>query len=482
MTDSGQNSKPSHQSGGPAENQDASTMWGGRFAAGPAQIMEEINASIGFDQRLYAQDIAASKAHCEMLVAQMIISAGDGEAILSGLDQVLAEIESGSFDFKRSLEDIHMNVESRLAELIGDAAGRLHTARSRNDQVATDFKLWVRDALDQLDTDIKALQAVLIERADEHAETIMPGYTHLQTAQPVTLGHHLLAYVEMLGRDRGRVRDCRARANQSPLGSGALAGTSFPIDREMTAAALGFDGPMANSLDGVSDRDFALEYLTVASILAVHLSRLSEELVVWANASFGFVSLPDSFSTGSSMLPQKRNPDAAELVRAKCGRVIGALNGLLIVLKGLPLAYSKDMQEDKEPVFETADTLALCVAAMTGMMAEITFNEVAMRDAAKAGKSNAVDLADWLVQNLGTPFRQAHHITGQLVRLAEEKGCGLEDLSIDDMQSVEKGITDDVFRVLDIDKSIAMRNSLGGPAPDRVRKAVIAARRAYLED
>ncbi len=371
---------------------------------------------------------------------------------------------------------------SRLPKGVGDAAGRLHTARSRNDQVATDFKLWVRDALDQLDADLKALQAVLIERADEHAATIMPGYTHLQTAQPVTLGHHLLAYVEMLGRDRGRVRDCRARANQSPLGSGALAGTSFPIDREMTAAALGFDGPMANSLDGVSDRDFALEYLSVASILAVHLSRLSEEIVVWANASLGFISLPDSFSTGSSMLPQKRNPDAAELVRAKSGRVIGALNGLLIVLKGLPLAYSKDMQEDKEPVFETADTLALCVAAMTGMMAEITFNEDAMRAAAKTGKSNAVDLADWLVQNLGTPFRQAHHITGQLVRLAEDKGCGLEDLTIDDMQAVEPGITEDIFRVLDIDKSITMRNSLGGPAPDRVREAVIAARRAYLED
>ncbi len=457
-------------------------MWGGRFAAGPAQIMEDINASIGFDQRLYAQDITASKAHCEMLVAKQIISAEDGEAILSGLDQILAEIEYGSFDFKRSLEDIHMNVESRLAELIGDAAGRLHTARSRNDQVATDFKLWVRDALDQLDADLKALQAVLIERADEHAATIMPGFTHLQTAQPVTLGHHLLAYVEMLGRDRGRVRDCRARANQSPLGSGALAGTSFPIDREMTAAALGFDSPMANSLDGVSDRDFALEYLSVASILAVHLSRLSEEIVVWANASLGFISLPDSFSTGSSMLPQKRNPDAAELVRAKSGRVIGALNGLLIVLKGLPLAYSKDMQEDKEPVFETADTLALCVAAMTGMMAEITFNEDAMRAAAKTGKSNAVDLADWLMQNLGTPFRQAHHITGQLVRLAEDKGCGLEDLTIDDMQAVEPGITEDIFRVLDIDKSIAMRNSFGGPAPDRVREAVIAARRAYLED
>ncbi len=457
-------------------------MWGGRFAAGPAQIMEDINASIGFDQRLYVQDITASKAHCEMLVAKQIISGEDGEAILAGLDQILAEIESGSFDFKRSLEDIHMNVESRLAELIGDAAGRLHTARSRNDQVATDFKLWVRDALDQLDADLKALQAVLIERADEHAATIMPGYTHLQTAQPVTLGHHLLAYVEMLGRDRGRVRDCRARANQSPLGSGALAGTSFPIDREMTAAALGFDGPMANSLDGVSDRDFALEYLSVASILAVHLSRLSEEIVVWANASLGFISLPDSFSTGSSMLPQKRNPDAAELVRAKSGRVIGALNGLLIVLKGLPLAYSKDMQEDKEPVFETADTLALCVAAMTGMMAEITFNEDAMRAAAKTGKSNAVDLADWLVQNLGTPFRQAHHITGQLVRLAEDKGCGLEDLTIDDMQAVEPGITEDIFRVLDIDKSIAMRNSFGGPAPDRVRDAVTAARWAYLED
>lgn len=482
MTDSAKKSKHAGGNGSEQNGSGASSMWGGRFAAGPAQIMEDINASIEFDRRLYAQDIAASKAHCEMLVAQEIIPAEDGEAILGGLDTIAVEIDSGSFSFKRTLEDIHMNIESRLAELIGEAAGRLHTARSRNDQVATDFKLWVRDALDQLELDLRQFQSVLINRAADHSATIMPGYTHLQTAQPVTLGHHLLAYVEMIGRDRGRVRDCRKRLNQNPLGSGALAGTSFPIDREMTSAAMGFDGPTANSLDAVSDRDFALEYLSAASILAVHLSRLSEELVIWANASFGFVELPDSFSTGSSMLPQKRNPDAAELVRAKTGRVIGALNGLLIVMKGLPLAYSKDMQEDKEPVFQTADTLALCVAAMTGMFSELKFNSGNMLAAARAANSNAVDLADWLVHNLNTPFREAHHITGRLVRLAEEKNCGLEELSLIDMQSVEAAITGDVFRVLDINNSVAAKNSFGGTAPDRIEDAIAAARIRYLED
>jgi len=463
-----------------SEESGASAMWGGRFAAGPAQIMEEINASIGFDQRLYAQDIAASKAHAAMLAAQDIISSEDADAISDGLDKVLAEIESGDFPFSSALEDIHMNVESRLRELIGEAAGRLHTARSRNDQVATDFKLWVRDALDGLDKGLQDFQRVLIGRAEEHTHTIMPGYTHLQTAQPVTLGHHLLAYVEMIGRDRSRVADCRLRLNESPLGSGALAGTSFPIDRNLTAEALGFDRPMANSLDGVSDRDFALEYLSLASILGVHLSRLAEELVVWSNASFGFVKLPDSFSTGSSMLPQKRNPDAAELVRAKVGRVIGNLSGLLIVMKGLPLAYSKDMQEDKEPVFETSDTLELCLSAMTGMMSEITFVPENMAGAAAAGQSNATDLADWLVRVLGKPFREAHHITGALVKLAEDKGCGLEELSLNDMQGIESGITEDVFGVLSLENSVNSRMSYGGAAPENVKAACAAAKEKYL--
>ena len=461
-------------------NTDASAIWGGRFAAGPAQIMEEINASIGFDQRLYAQDIAASKAHAAMLAAQGIISEDDLAAITGGLDTLLVEIESGDFLFSAALEDIHMNVESRLRELIGEAAGRLHTARSRNDQVATDFRLWVRDTLDGLDQGLQDFQKVILDCAEEHAGTIMPGYTHLQTAQPVTLGHHLLAYVEMIGRDRSRVADCRLRLNESPLGSGALAGTSFPIDRTQTAAALGFDRPMANSLDGVSDRDFALEYLSLASILGIHLSRLAEELVVWSNSSFGFVKLSDSFSTGSSMLPQKRNPDAAELVRAKVGRLIGNLNGLLIVMKGLPLAYSKDMQEDKEPVFETSDTLELCLSAMTGMMAEITFVPERMAKAAAAGQSNATDLADWLVRVLGKPFRDAHYITGILVKLAEDNGCGLENLSLTDMQAIESGITEDVFGVLSLENSVNSRTSYGGAAPENVKAACAAAKDKYL--
>ena len=443
--------------------------------------MERINASIDFDKRMYAQDIAASKAHCQMLVAQNIISGDDGNAILDGLDRILTEIDTGEFEFKKSLEDIHMNVEARLSELIGDPAGRLHTARSRNDQVATDFKLWVRDELDALDGETANLQATLIDRAEEHAATIMPGYTHLQTAQPVTLGHHLLAYVEMLGRDRDRMMDCRKRLNQSPLGAGALAGTSFPIDRDMTAATLGFDGPAANSLDAVSDRDFALEYLALASIMATHLSRMAEEIVIWASASFGFVNLPDSFSTGSSMLPQKCNPDAAELVRAKAGRVIGALNSLLIVMKGLPLAYSKDMQEDKEPVFETADTMALSVAAMNGMFTEIGFNADNMRAAAEAANANAVDLADWLVRVLGKPFREAHHISGQLVKMAEDKDCRLEELSLADMQSVESGISEEALEGLDIERTLAARNSFGAPAPENVKAACSEARKRFLE-
>ncbi|MCW8952040.1 MAG: argininosuccinate lyase [Rhodospirillales bacterium] len=462
------------------DGKDASTMWGGRFGSGPSAIMEEINASIGFDKRLYAQDIAGSKAHCTMLVARGIIDAADGKAIMDGLERIREEIDSGDFTFKRSLEDIHMNVESRLAELVGDAAGRLHTARSRNDQVATDFKLWVRDALDSLDAGLRGLQATLIERAEENAETIMPGFTHLQTAQPVTLGHHLLAYVEMFGRDRSRVRDCRARLNECPLGAAALAGTSFPIDRDMTAEILGFDRPTANSLDAVSDRDFALEFLGLAAIAAVHLSRMAEEIVVWCSAPFGFVSLPDTFSTGSSIMPQKRNPDAAELVRAKAGRVIGNLNGLLITMKGLPLAYSKDMQEDKEPVFEAADTIALGIAAMTGMMAEMTFRPERLRETAGQGFSTATDLADWLVRVGGLPFRQAHHVTGHLVKKAEEKGCGLEDLSIAEMKEADERITEDVYDVLGVERSVASRTSFGGTAPDNVRTAAAAARERFL--
>ncbi len=458
----------------------SSTIWGGRFDGGPSEIMERINASIDFDQRMYAQDIAVSKAHAVMLVEQNIISAEDGARISDGLDQILGEIEAGDFEFKTELEDIHMNVEARLTKIVGGAAGRLHTARSRNDQVATDFKLWVRDELDQLDHDLHSFQSVLITRAEEHAATIIPGYTHLQTAQPVTLGHHLLAYVEMIGRDRGRVVDCRARLNENPLGSGALAGTSFPINRQTTTAALGFDAPTANSLDAVSDRDFALEYLSLASILSVHLSRLAEEIIVWASASFGFVNLPDSFSTGSSMLPQKRNPDAAELVRAKSGRVIGNLNSLLIVMKSLPLAYSKDMQEDKEPVFETADTLALTIAAMTGMFEEITFNSDNMLAAAMAANSNAIDLADWLVRVLGKPFREAHHISGAMVKLAESKDCMLEELSLEDMQGIEPGITAEVLSVLDVEQALNARSSFGGTAPANVKDACAQARQKYL--
>ena len=411
---------------------------------------------------------------------QKIISKKVGSAISDGLDTIQKEIENGTFEFSNALEDIHMNIESRLSELIGDGAGRLHTARSRNDQVATDFRLWVRDAIDITDAALMRLQEILISRAEEHSDTIMPGYTHLQTAQPVTLGHHLLAYVEMIGRDRGRAKDCRGRLNECPLGSGALAGTSFPIDRVKTAFLLGFDNPMANSMDGVSDRDFALEYLSFASIVGIHLSRLSEELVIWSNPSFGFVSLPDTFSTGSSMLPQKRNPDAAELVRAKTGRIIGALNGLLIVMKGLPLTYSKDMQEDKEPVFDTADTLELCLYTMATMLSEIKFNPAPMMEAAINGNSNAIDLADWLVKALGKPFREAHLITGSLVKIAEDRECKLEELSLKDMQAVDNEITEDVFRVLKLEISINSRNSFGGTAPANVRVACAAARSKYL--
>ncbi len=472
--------KPAEAAAEPNPAGTANIMWGGRFASGPDALMESINASISFDKRLYAHDIAASRAHCEMLMAQKIIAGDTGREILSGLDRVLAEIEGGSFTFRTELEDIHLNIEARLAEMIGEDAGRLHTARSRNDQVATDFRLWVRDAGDRIDDGLKALQAALIGQAEAHADTVMPGFTHLQTAQPVTLGHHLLAYVEMFGRDRGRLADARRRLNESPLGAAALAGTSFPIDRDATAAALGFDRPAANSLDAVSDRDFALEFLAAAAIAAIHLSRLGEEIVLWCSARFGFARLSDAFTTGSSIMPQKRNPDAAELVRAKTGRVIGALSALLTVMKGLPLAYSKDMQEDKEPVFDAADTIELCVAAMAAMVRDLTFDRDALRAAAGEAHSTATDLADWLVRALGLPFRRAHHVAGALVRLADDKGCELSGLDLADMQGEEPAITNEVFGVLGIDNSVASRTSFGGTAPDNVRAAAAAARKRFL--
>ena len=451
-------------------------LWGGRFAAGPDALMEAINASIGFDRRLYACDIAGSKAHAAMLADCGIITAEDAAAIQQGLDTILQEIESGAFAFKTALEDIHMNVEARLAELIGPAAGRLHTARSRNDQVATDFRLWVRDCIDGFDATLKELQSALLDKAEAHADTVMPGFTHLQSAQPVTFGHHMLAYVAMFGRDRARLLDARKRVNESPLGAAALAGTSFPIDRAQTAAALGFDRPMANSLDAVSARDFALEFLAACAICATHLSRLAEEIVIWSSAQFRFVSLSESFSTGSSIMPQKRNPDAAELVRAKAGRIIGALTGLSVVMKGLPLAYSKDMQEDKEPVFDAADSLSLCVRAMTGMIGEMTVNAGNLLAAASAGFATATDLADWLVRELGMPFRDAHRVTGALVKLAENRGGGLADLSLEEMQTVEPRLTGAVFGVLTVQYSVASRTSFGGTAPENVRAAVAAAR------
>jgi len=425
----------------------ANLMWGGRFAVGPAEAMARINPSIDFDRRLYAEDIAASKAHSAMLARQGIISEQDGAAIARGLDTIAREIENGEFEFKTALEDIHMNVEARLGELIGEAAGRLHTARSRNDQVATDFRLWVRQAIDGLDEQLRALQAALIDQAEAHAGTVMPGYTHLQPAQPVTFGHHLLAYVEMFGRDRGRLADARARLDECPLGAAALAGTSFPIDRHTTATALGFARPTANSIDSVSDRDFALEFLAAGAILATHLSRLSEELVLWCSPGFGFVALSDAFTTGSSIMPQKRNPDAAELVRGKAGRVFGALTTLLTVMKGLPLTYGKDMQEDKEPVFDAYDTLSLSLAASTGMISDMRPDPAAMEEATKAGFLTATDLADWLVRALGLPFREAHHATGAIVRRAEQRGCELAELPLDFALLVAYAFLDRVHQV-----------------------------------
>ncbi|MDB5592009.1 argininosuccinate lyase [Enterovirga sp.] len=445
-------------------------MWGGRFGSGPAEIMQEINASIDFDKRLADQDIRGSLAHAEMLVATGILSAEDGVAIRTGLETVRGEIERGDFSFSRDLEDIHMNVESRLRDLIGPAAGRLHTARSRNDQVATDMKLWTRDAVDALDGQFADLQLALAEKAAAFADAVMPGFTHLQSAQPVTFGHHLLAYVEMLGRDRGRFADARRRLNECPLGAAALAGTSFPIDRRRTAAALGFDRPTANSLDSVSDRDFVLEALAAAAIAAVHLSRFAEEVVLWTTPQFAFVRLSDAFTTGSSIMPQKRNPDAAELVRGKTGRILGALQGLLVVLKGLPLAYGKDMQEDKEGAFDALHTLSLCIAATAGMVRDMEPDCDAMRRWAGAGYATATDLADWLVRVLGLPFRDAHHVTGRLVGAASARAVGLEELTLAEMQAVEPRISPEVFSVLGVDASVRSRTSEGGTAPEQVRR------------
>ena len=444
-------------------------MWGGRFQAGPDAIMEEINASIDFDKRLWAQDIRGSLAHLAMLEAQQIIRGEDAKAIREGLEAVRGEIESGTFTFSRALEDIHMNVESRLAAIAGPSAGRLHTARSRNDQVATDFRLWVRDTLDDLDGQAKDLMQALAEKALAFSGAVMPGFTHLQSAQPVTFGHHLLAYVEMFARDRGRLADARKRLNESPLGAAALAGTSFPIDRFATAKALGFDRPTANSIDSVSDRDFALETLSAASICAMHLSRFAEEIVIWTTPQFAFVALSDKFTTGSSIMPQKRNPDAAELVRAKAGRIIGALVALLVVMKGLPLAYAKDMQEDKEQTFDALQTLSLALAAMAGMVRDLTPDLKRMKQAAGNGYATATDLADWLVRELGLPFREAHHVTGRLVGLAAEKGVGLEKLTLAEMQAVHAPITQAVFAVLGVEKSVKSRTSYGGTAPANVK-------------
>ncbi|MGG7645146.1 argininosuccinate lyase [Rhodovulum sp. YNF3179] len=450
----------------------SNAMWGGRFADAPDAIMEAINASIGFDKRLARQDIEGSRAHAAMLAQQGILSSRDAEAIREGLLTVLSEIEAGDFAFSAALEDIHMNVEARLKALIGEAAGRLHTARSRNDQVATDFRLWVREQCDGAIAGLEALIRALLAQAEAGADWVMPGFTHLQTAQPVTWGHHMMAYVEMFGRDIGRFRDARARMNECPLGAAALAGTGFPIDRDATATALGFDRPAANSLDAVSDRDFALEYLAAASICAMHLSRFAEELVIWSSAQFRFVQLSDRFSTGSSIMPQKKNPDAAELIRAKIGRITGAMVALFTVMKGLPLAYSKDMQEDKEQVFDAADHLGLAVAAMEGMVRDMTANRDALEAAAASGFSTATDLADWLVREAGLPFRDAHHVTGALVKLAEESGRDLPELTLGEMQAVHGDIRADVFDVLGVHNSVASRQSYGGTAPDQVRAQV----------
>jgi argininosuccinate lyase len=445
-------------------------MWGGRFRTSPDAVMEDINTSIDFDRHLFRQDIAASRAHAAMLAKQGIITADDARKIAHGLDTILSEIESGRFKFKRALEDIHMNVESRLTELIGPAAGRLHTARSRNDQVATDFRLWIRETIDSVDAALAGYQRALAEKALEHASTVMPGFTHLQVAQPVTFGHHLLAYVEMAARDRGRFADARKRANFCPLGAAALAGTAFPIDRAMTAKALGFTAPMTNSLDAVSDRDFVLETLAAAAITAVHLSRFAEEIVIWCSPLVGFISLSDRFTTGSSIMPQKRNPDAAELVRAKTGRIVGALEALLIVLKGLPLAYQKDMQEDKEGAMDAFSALNMSIAAMTGMVDDMTVDVARMHQAAGIGYSTATDLADWLVREHEMPFREAHHVTARIVAKAAAQNVPLHQLPLAAMQAIEKRISNEVYAVLTVENSVRSRTSYGGTAPKNVRR------------
>lgn len=447
-------------------------MWGGRFASGPDAIMEDINASIDFDRKLYAEDVRGSLAHADMLASTGIISSDDRDKIVQGLNTILSEIENGGFEFSRRLEDIHMNIEARLSDLIGPAAGRLHTARSRNDQVALDFRMWVRAELEKTRRALSRLIAAFLDRAEEHADTVMPGFTHLQTAQPVTFGHHCMAYVEMFGRDRSRVHDALVRLDECPLGAAALAGTGFPIDRQATAEALGFSTPTRNSIDTVSDRDFALEFLGMAAICGTHLSRLAEEIVIWSTPQFGFVRLSDAFSTGSSIMPQKKNPDAAELVRAKTGRVNGALIALLTVMKGLPLAYSKDMQEDKEQVFDAAETLELAIAAMTGMVADMEILADGMKQAAGSGYSTATDLADWLVREAGLPFRDAHHVTGRAVALAEERGCELSDLPLEDLRKLNASISEDVYSVLTVEASVASRKSFGGTTPDNVRAQI----------
>jgi len=451
-------------------NPDASAMWGGRFAKGPSEVMEAINASIDIDQRMAEEDIAGSMAHAAMLGATGIISQADSETIQRGLEQVRDEIRAGDFPWSKALEDVHMNVEARLKEIVGDAAGRLHTARSRNDQVATDFRLWLRTACDRIDDALAAYQSALVEQAKQHVDQVMPGFTHLQTAQPVSLAHHLLSYVELAERDRGRFADARKRLNECPLGCAALAGTAFPIDREMTAEALGFDGPMGNSIDGVAARDFVQEVLAAASICAVNLSRFAEEIVLWCTRRFGFASLSDAWSTGSSIMPQKRNPDAAELVRAKPGRIIGSLNTLLLIVKGLPLAYSKDLQEDKAPAFQAIDDLELALAAMTGMAGDLSFNAQALEEAAGEAYSDATDLADWVVRELNKPFRDAHHIAGAIVKAAEDRNLPLADLPLDVMQAVEAGIDERVFSVLSAKASMTSRTCFGGPAPIRTRE------------
>jgi len=466
-------------SGHKKKSTSTSSIWGGRFSGGQDELMIAVNASIDYDQRLYEQDINGSQAHAEMLAAQGIISASDADSITKGLEVIRDEIRQGDFVFSHALEDIHMNIETRLKEIIGEPAGRLHTARSRNDQVATDLRLWVRQQCDEIDTALTALQQALMDQAEQHAATLMPGYTHLQTAQPVTFGHHLMAYVEMLGRDRGRFADARKRMNESPLGAAALAGTSFPIDRHMTAKALGFDAPMANSMDAVSARDFAMEYLAAAAITATHLSRLAEEIVFWSSDRFGFIRLSDAFSTGSSIMPQKRNPDAAELVRAKPGRITGALITMLTVVKGLPMTYCKDMQEDKEPVFDATDHLGIAIAVMEGMIRDMTVFPKVMAEALASGFATATDLADWIVAYLNVPFRDAHHITGQVVALAEHKNKRLDELTLDELQSVHDGLTAETLAVLDPAASVASRQSYGGTAPDQVKAAIKAARKRF---